>query len=488
MPNPSGLLPGCSYSVKTSDCDDNRKTTRLFNYSAQELNESIVWTHKGCACNEAVALSCRHQVDDGKRYNSKLDLWKYLRPMSTKLSPCSEEYIVQRYSGPKRKLLQQAQDSLAYEPVCAEDAKVKMFLKADKYHINKMTAPRCIQYRNKRYCLRLATYLHPIEKRLYSRTDKSDTPVFAKSRNLTQRGADLRTKWESFENPVAILMDHSKFDAHCNEQLLSLEHKFYSSCIRVSDGKKELQKLLNWQLLNKGATKNGTLYSTKATRMSGDQNTGCGNSIINYAMLKAFDEHFELDSCMYIDGDDSVLICEANRVGLVNVDFFSQFGMTTKMELASEFSKVDFCQTRPVFDGVAWRCVRDPNRLLARLPWLVYNLPENCHARYLKSVGMCEMALGVGLPVAQYVGDKLSKLSDKKYMITDLHYVAMKEYQRPCAVKLVQPTRAARESYEEAWGIDIPTQLRWENATIEPPNISDTAAEYFEEDYYLLPQ
>lgn len=470
--------------MKTCECESTRRTTKLFNYSVPELNDSFVWTHKDCVCNEAVALSQRHQVNDGSAYTSKQDLWKYLRPLTRLLTPSSEEYIINRYSGAKKTLMLQAQEDLLYNPICPEDGKVKMFLKADKSHELKYPAPRCIQYRDKRYCLRLATYLHPIEEMLYTRNDCTHTPIFAKSRNLTQRGQDLRAKWEHFDDPVALLLDHSKFDAHCNEHLLALEHKFYAKCITNANGKRELKKLLKWQMLNKGTTKNGTKYITKATRMSGDQNTGCGNSIINYAMLKAFSDKYQLKAAFYVDGDDSVLVCDRRMTGRVSMEYFKQYGMVTVMDQASEFSKVEFCQTRPVFDGASWRMVRNPVRLLARLPWIVYNLPENCWERYLKSVGMCEMALGVGLPIGQYIGETLSKLSKKKYMITDLHYVAKREYSRPGSAKVVTPTAEARASYEEAWGLDLTTQLQYEQATLQPPELGmDCLADYDEEPF-----
>lgn len=472
--------------MKVSDCASTRKTTKLFDYSESELN-TVVWTHKCCICNEKIALEQRHQVDDGSRYTSTLNLHKHLRPLVKRLSPSTQEYIIKRYSGPKRKLLEQAAEDLEIRGVEVEDSRVKMFLKADKYHDStKFGAPRCIQYRSKRYCLRLATYLHPIEQMVYKYLDMSLTPMAAKSRNLIQRGQDLRAKWEMFNNPIAILLDHSTFDAHCGVELLKLEHEFYTSCIRVTDGKRELKKLLAWQLVNKGATKNSTMYETYGTRMSGDQNTGLGNTLINYAMLKSFADKHLRSATFYVDGDDSVIMCEREDMVALEIiaKYFSQFGMKTKVEVAHEFEKVEFCQTRPCFDGTNWRMVRNPNRLLSRLPWIVYNLHPNCHDRYLKSVGMCEMALGIGLPIGQYIGDKLRVRSRKRYMITDLHYVAIRENVKPTKVKLVQPTIEARESYARAWDISVPDQLRIERCFIRPPTLPGEALQ-FEDTPYL---
>lgn len=469
-------MPGCRHSARDCECNCKRQTYKLFNYSDAELNTTLVYTHKGCLCNEVVGLRERHQIDTGIKYTSGLNLFKHLKPLSTRLVPSSYDHIIKRASGDKRKLLLSAQKSLESYPVEEEDARVKMFLKDDKY-INellespKATAPRCIQYRSKRYALPLASLLHPIEENLYKALDISGTPIFAKSRNLTQRGQDLRAKFDHFTNPMILCLDHSKFDAHCGEKLLKLEHKFYLE--HYGGGNRELlKKLLKWQLNNKGATKHGTLFKTMFTRMSGDQNTGSGNSSINYAMLKEYCEANGLDACYYIDGDDAVIIFEYKPGFKPDPSFFSQFGMETKLEAyTTDFQEMEFCQTRPVFDGVSWRMVRNPNRLIHRLPWST-NKVHNKN-KYLSSVGLCEMALGVGLPVGQFLGHKLttSYPCDKYDNRNPLHYVASKEFIRPTKVKVVEPSLEARLSYERAWGISISDQLRIERVGFVAPDL-----------------
>lgn len=422
-----------------------------------------------------VALKQRHQLDTGLKYVSKLDLAKHLKPFVKTLVPCSEDTVINHSAGNKRKLLLSAKQSLEAYPIQPEDGEVKMFLKADKAHmftdsLPDYGAPRCIQYRNKRYCLRLATYLHPVERHVYQELDRSGTPIFAKGRNLTQRGQDLWAKFQHFRNPTIICMDHSKFDAHFGVELLRLEHKFYKSMFRSSD-REELSKLLAMQINNKGVTKHGTRYRTRGTRMSGDQNTGLGNSVGNYAMLKAFAEHNGWDACFYVDGDDSVMIVEGNVE--VEPKFFEQFGMSTKVDITTtDFQSMEFCQTRPVFDGVSWRMVRNPERLLARLPWAVQAVSPRSRGKYLRSVGLCEIALGVGLPIAQHIGQKLSVLG-KGYMVTGNHYMASKEYVRPAKAVFKEPTLEARLSYAQAWGISVEEQLRIETAEIELPELGD---------------
>lgn len=440
----------------------------MFDYDLQHLNDTFVWTHKSCVCNEMVALTQRHQLDTGVRYTSKKNLAKYLHHLSAALVPCSEDIIIKHSASNKRKLLQAAKESLEIKPVERKDARIKMFLKPDKGHEKSDAkvdygAARCIQYRNKRYCLRLATYLHPVEASVYRKLDQSQTPIFAKCRNLTQRGQDLRTKFETFTNPTILCLDHSKFDAHVGVELLRLEHNFYKKHFS-HEHQEELGQLLEWQIMNRGYTKNGTEYVTRGTRMSGDQNTGLGNSIINYAMLRDLVATNGWNACYYIDGDDSVLIVEGDVE--VNLEHFAQFGMTTKMETKTrEFRELDFCQCKPVFDGVQWRLVRNPWRMLARIQWAIQAPSARQRTKYLRSVGLCEMALGVGLPIGQYIGSTLSKMGTG-YMVTSNHHRAMQENIRPSNVRLITPSLTARMEYQDTWGISIAEQLRIESTGI----------------------
>lgn len=451
-------------------------TTNLFRFNDRSL-DSCVWTHKSCTCNERIALEQRHQVDDGSKYTSQLNLKKLLRRYVSHVSPISYDQVIGRASARKRVLLEQAKESLVYHPVEDKDGHVRMFLKDDKSHVPEYKAPRCIQYRNKRYGLPLASFMTPMEHKMCTWLDCSDTPIFAKGRNMIQRGRDIEAKMGVFRDPVAISMDHSKFDAHANVQLLKLEHWFYRQCNRS----RLLAYLLYMQLNNKGWTKNGTKFFTPGTRMSGDQNTGCGNSLINFMMTLAMMEELGIQYCIYIDGDDFIVFVERCHAHLVKPEWYTQFGMVTKIEaITSTIEHIEFCQTRPVFDGVSYTMVRNPTRMLARLQWCVgYKHPRH-KANYLTSVGRCMMSLGMGLPVEQFVGSTLSKIGGR-YIATNLHHRANQMYVRPLAARISIPTLATRLSYESAWGISIPEQYHLESLTLVDPDI--TCVEFDEEPF-----
>jgi len=474
---PIKLLPHCSHRAKASACDDKRASYKVFDYDREDLNQSVVWTHKACVCNELVALRERHQLDTGLRYTAGETLVydNFMQLVSRNgglptLKRNTFSQVISHYTGAKRKEYERGAESLAQDPLNNLDARVRMFLKDDKYHTFDFKAPRCIQFRNKRYGITLASYLQPIEEYIYSLEDESGSRVFAKGRNVDERASDLRQKWDDFCDPVALCLDHSKFDCHVSVKLLKQEHRAYQT---LFPGDRCLKQLLKGQLVNKGSTRNGTVFKTTGTRMSGDQNTGLGNSILNYGMLAEFVKGVK--ARFYIDGDDSVVIVERGRVSQLKLGVFRTFGMNTKLEVVDEFEHIEFCQSRPVWDGVAWHMIRNPMRVIARLPWLVKRNHLNVIPRYLKSVGMCEMVLNLGIPVMQEIARTLISKGSGKYMKTDRHYLAKLSKIKPWNVKPVPIRQVTRESFEKAWGITIEEQMKLEKVSVVKPETNVVA-------------
>lgn len=476
--NPN-LLANCSYRARTRECADKRESHKLFDYSLPELNESIVWTHKSCVCNEICALTKRHQLNTGAEYTSQgckildnLDELVKANGGYQDLQRNSFQQVINHYGGAKRKEYERGAASLESEHLdFKKDGKTRMFLKDDKYNIDdeahEFKPPRCIQFRNKRYGICLAAYLQPLEKAVYELLDVTGTRVFAKSRNLDDRAKDIAGKWDFFTDPVALCLDHSKFDCHVKREHLLQEYAFYR---RWFPGDKKLDMLLKMQLVNRGSTHNGTTYRTIATRMSGDQNTGIGNSVINYGMLAEFIG--KRKAAYYIDGDDSVIIVERDQLKKLSPKIFKDFGMATKMEVVTELEKVEFCQCRPVTDGVAWHMIRNPMRALARLPWVVKRNHLSCIGRYIKSVGMCEMSMNLGIPIMQHVAQQMVDQGSGKYMITDRHYMAKTMKIKPWNCTPVPIRSETRVSFEKAWGILVEDQIRLENIKLVRP-VSD---------------
>lgn len=458
------VLPGSCLSAGVCDHLCKRYTQQMFTI---EGFTSEVWTHGSCVCNEVIALQNRHQLCDGTTYHTRVDLKAPLRKLIKPLDPVTEQTIIEHAASNRKKLLQAAATSLATNGLDKRDARVKMFLKDDKYHTPEYKAPRCIQYRNKRYGLRLATFLHPIEQHVV-KLKLNGTHVFAKGRNMKQRGRDIAAKL--LPNWVAISMDHSKFDSHVNEQLLRLEHWYYNCCINDP----ELKQLLEWQCINRGSTKNNTRYITKATRMSGDQNTGLGNCIINYAMTKAMMTSLKIPHNLYIDGDDFIVFVHKKHQHLIDPTWYNQFGMkTTTDQITGVLEHIDFCQCRPVYDGDKYTLVRNPHRLIARLPWIVGPIHGRNPWDIMASAAQCEISLGYGLPVGQYVCSNIyefAKANGGAYKQNCLvEYRHRQERMKPGKLQPAECAPGVRASYERAWAVSIAQQHIIENAAIKLP-------------------
>jgi hypothetical protein len=350
-----------------------------------------------------------------------------------------------------------------------------MFLKADKYEFGpdwKAKAPRCIQFRSKRYGLELARFLHPMEGSVYSDTlDVSGTPVFAKARNSTERAQDLATKAAAFSSPVYLLLDQSNWDAHVNQTLLQFEHAVYSRKCRSP----ALAKLLRAQLVNVGGTKNGTKYSTKGTRMSGDCNTALGNCVINYGLLSTWAREAGVRAAFYVDGDDSVLIYDRKDQAKVDhldvAKWFLQWGMESKVEVAQQFEHCEFCQSRPVWDGIGWRMVRNPKRFMTRAEWTVQPHQPSFIPRLVASVGRCETACNLGIPVNQALAWSMVEAGGTQHRTwrgVDQYHRAKDEVWHPDKVERVirEVTLESRLSFFEAWGISPGEQVAMEAASL----------------------
>lgn len=458
----SSQLPGSS--LRTGECGHSckRYTRKMFDYDTDFGGSgSVVKTHLSCVCNEVLALKNRHQLDDGARYTFKGDLTKWVRRRVKPMHPWSEDMVIEHAIPSKKKLLISARESLSKYPLTASDGAIKMFLKDDKYH-GELKDPRCIQYRNKRYGLRLATYLHPLEQYVMSWT-RNGTHIFAKGRNMRQRGRDIAHKFNRYEECAVVSLDHSKFDCHVNESLLRAEHWFYNQCY----GSEELEFLLELQVRNKGMTKNGTSYTTRATRMSGDQNTGLGNCLINYMMTKQLLSKLGIGYDLYIDGDDFLIFIEKRHVPLIDPSAYSLFGMSTKLEsVAYTLEHVDFCQCRPVFDGIGYTMVRNPERMLARLPWIVGPIEDSRAQDIVFSTGQCEIAQGLGLPIGQFIGQRMCERGGKMVRI---RHRAWLEKMKPGKLQPIEPMGGVRESYEKAWGLSIADQLLIEQTSLVEP-------------------
>lgn len=443
--------------------------------------------------NEAAALKSRHQLAAPKctRLDSLIADAKALAvdvisQTGGHLQPISGEAVVGHYTGGKRRLFQQALDDIRQFGLQPEDARVRMFIKADKSHDDEVKAPRAIQYRSKRYALAWARYVHPMEQALYSFMDWTGTPICAKSRNMKERANDLVRKGEMFADPWYLCLDHSKFDAHVTKDLLKVESTFYQHLF-AGRSRERVRHLMSMQFINSGCTRHGTVFKTPGTRMSGDQNTALGNTALNVLILGSWLKNIK--HTLYVDGDDSVAIIEANdRANLPDLHItMNSMCMETKLEAETgDISQVEFCQTRPVLTQEGWRMVRNPHRVLSRAGWSCDWMAPSTISRWVRSVGLCELVMGRGVPILQTLGEKMVEAGCGKYILTDKHHqarVLQHSIERAQAIAITMETRLW---FERAWGIDPATQIAIE-ATLNVEVIGRGTPEFEEFPYARVP-
>jgi hypothetical protein len=104
------------------------------------------------------------------------------------------------------------------------------------------------------------------------------------------------------------------------------------------------------------------------------------------------------------NGDDCVVFCEAEVAQEVNdrlASFIPGVGLPIEIEpWVYELEKVEFCQTRPVFDGSKWVMVRDPRVCLDKDNATLKPVRSQRDLDTLrKSVSLCGLALAGNMPV-----------------------------------------------------------------------------------------
>ncbi len=317
----------------------------------------------------------------------------------------SRQEVVEMYTGPKRLLYQKAADSLVHNPLEKRDSDLKTFVKFEK--INILKAPRLINPRSTRYTLELARYLKKLEKPVYQAIHKytrscADYTII-KGLNVVESATQLRKKWDRFEDPVAIGGDITKLDMHISVPALEFEHSVYNRIFRS----RKLKNLCRKQLFNTGRAyfKDGSVsFAMKGTRSSGDINTSVGNVIIVCAVIISWLEAVNIEYELADNGDDFVLLTERANERLICEllpKHFYHHGFIVEMEKpVYEFEKLEFCQTKPVFDGVEWRMCRLPRTVFSKDT--ICTIPINTKTiwrKWLRAVGDCGYHLTAGLPV-----------------------------------------------------------------------------------------
>ncbi|APG76587.1 hypothetical protein 2 [Wenling tombus-like virus 2] len=376
------------------------------------------------------------QISPLPTYDYQLDVQKW-----------SMHQVVKKYEGPQRAKMVRALYYTRQLTITRWHSRVKMFIKQEKV-LDPQKPPRAIQYRTAEYNLMLGQYLKPIEKALYMYRDSHGLPVFAKGYNVNERAWIVKDKYELFDDPVIYQVDFSKFDAHVTKQHLEAEHAVY---LKAFPGSHTLSYLLKQQLANNGITQNGIKYHTNGKRMSGDLNTGLGNSIIHHLLAMQVAPKF----VYFIDGDDGLWV--GPRSAHIDLMLVRRFGFDLKIDKQDSLSGTSFCSTRLMLSTMKF--VRPPWVILSKHAMTYRNLPPNKNAQLLRAIGECELACNSGIPVIQEFAKRLMTLSDKPLYDPEL---AWKRQNLESKEALI--TDEARIEYASIFDMSIAEQVCLESA------------------------
>jgi hypothetical protein len=353
--------------------------------------------------------------------------------------------------------------------VGVKESRCKTFVKYEKIPLGKFEAgkpPRLIQFRD-------FTYVYSLKRQVLGHSlmikkdptivwfyEQNANTVFTKLYDSYGIARVMRQSWDLFSSPVAVCLDHSKFDGHYCDELITLEHKYWQSL----NGSEALKSLLKMQHVNSGVTVGGLKYKVKGTRLSGEYTTSEGNTVMNYLMLITWLKCSGIEHArVHVNGDDSVIIVENSvKHKLLPLDFFRNFNMETEQDrIVYDFRQISYCQTQPIRvtkeGNLTWYMVKEPARSLSRMQYADSRYAK-IMKRYLTGVGLCELAVSSGVPITQQLSLLLASLSNKPLGSVD-KYPARHSGNES---KVSPITMVTRNDYEYAFGIPVLTQIMLE--------------------------
>jgi hypothetical protein len=221
--------------------------------------------------------------------------------------------------------------------------------------------------------------------------------------------------------------------------------------------------------------------------MSGDMNTALGNCVLMLSMMIGiFEKELRVPYDLLDDGDDCLLIIEeldADRVIERLPGLVLSMGHELKIEnVAKSIGDVEWCHSKPVYDGQKWKFVRNPFKVMSSClvgtRWL--SVPPRVRLEYLAGLGQCEAALNCGVPVLQEYARALIRNSQGARVRFDTSSNEWWRYIRELRNKGSDViTDDARISFANAFGVSETQQYMYEsvlrewNFPVEPLHFSE---------------
>jgi hypothetical protein len=163
--------------------------------------------------------------------------------------------------------------------------------------------------------------------------------------------------------------------------------------------------------------------------MSGDRNTGGGNSVINILIFRVLKRVCEIDLEILCDGDDSIVWCAREDmpklIEAAGAIIPRVFGMRWTHETAEHMAAEEYCHRALSYDGDEPRLIADPIRTLRRAFWAVNESGGKLLGRVLVGNLISTYLMFPRCPVLSRVTwgllERLSAIDHQGFVVADFH-------------------------------------------------------------------
>lgn len=337
-----------------------------------------------------------------------------MKPLSVYTHPWDRAAFAYSYVGQKQKRYLRAAEQLNQDGLLSKDCNLKFFMKFETFNLQTKPnpSPRGINPPDDKYLVEFGRYIKPIEKKVYAAVETLfGYNVIVKGLNQASRGSLIKESWDKFARPVCVMLDASKFEQSVSAECIEFESRIYQA---YYPGDKLLKYMMERQKNYKGKARSadGNLsFVVSGVRASGMNNTALGNCLISSGFLfdirkklRAIDNTFEFRA--HVDGDDVIAImseCHVELFRRFSMPYYKEAGFRMKMEdTVNVLEHIDFCQSRPVFDGTDHIMVRNMKASLAKDAVSKKPLDsERIFRKWSAAVGMGGISSTGGFPVHQ---------------------------------------------------------------------------------------
>lgn len=409
---------------------------------------------------------------DPRRLDTLQEFRRKLNRCVPKLPALSWELFPSRYKDArKRNIYKNADSSLHEKSLSVHDAYVKGFIKDEKLDFLKKSdpVPRAILPLSPRLNIVEGSIISHREHAIFDGIDEVfGKKTVMKGLNAEEKGRVIAEKCESFAEFAAFSIDMSRFDQHVSLDMNHFENSVLVDTCCTPQERRELSKVLSWGLHSTGrmqAVDGKVNFERNGGRLSGCMHTSLGNIIIMCAMFWTFMQQFDIKWDYINDGDDCVLFLERKDVHKVESkiqEYFLGMGFTAVVEdVVYEIEKIDFCQSRPVWDGEGYLMCRNPHTALIKDTMCLKRIDNEANwGSWVRSVSESGIAAFAGMPIFQSFYECYSR-SSSGFRVNKTHRAegGLKLAAKGMHRKSREVDHRTRYSFWLAWGIQPDLQI-----------------------------